>query len=156
MAGRTTSLLLFVIVAVVTAGAGTGMYFAATHGKGGTSGQVVAGPTSTPALVETATPPIPTPTSTEPPSTATEPPTLAPTPDTRVPIRDLPTRDQIQLGPDGKYFVADRGDGCRWAEALRLNNSPEIGEEVILRTDCLVDFQIVFRPATGVVVADMP
>ena len=58
------------------------------------------------------------------PPAATQPP--APTADTREPIRSLPTADQIQLGNDGKYFIADRGDECTWVEYLR-ENRPEIG-----------------------------
>ncbi len=65
-----------------------------------------------------------------------------------MPIRDLPTADQIQLGTDGKYFIADRGDGCMWVEYLR-DTSPEIGLQVFLRTDCPADFGVGFRPATG-------
>ena len=71
-----------------------------------------------------------------------------PTPDTRVAIRTLPTRDQIQLGADGKYFIADRGDGCRWAEHSRLVE-PETGTEVFLHADCPTDFAVGFQPATG-------
>ena len=59
-----------------------------------------------------------------------------------------PTADQIQLGKDGKYFIADRGDGCMWVEYLR-DTSPEIGLQVFLRTDCAVDFGITFRPESG-------
>ena len=97
-------------------------------------------PTAT-ALPPTLPPP------TEPPPTEVPP---VPTADTRVPIRDLPTAGQIQLGKDGKYFVADRGDGCTWVEYLR-ENRPEIGLKVFLRTDCPADFGITFQPESGIV-----
>ncbi|MEX0786153.1 MAG: hypothetical protein WD939_05910, partial [Dehalococcoidia bacterium] len=87
-------------------------------------------------------------------SQATEPPP-APTVDTRVPIRDLPSVNQIQIGKDGKYFVADRGDGCTWVEHVR-RDIPDIGEEVILDTTCPADFQYVFRPELGEVILQMP
>ena len=67
-----------------------------------------------------------------------------------MPLRDLPTADQVQLGKDGKYFVADRGDGCTWVEYLR-DTSPEIGLQVFFRTDCPADFGIAFRPESSVV-----
>jgi hypothetical protein len=103
-------------------------------------------PTTPPPLTEspTETPPAPTagPTTTEPPLQE------SPTPDTRIAIRDLPTLDLIQLGPDGKYFIADRGDGCTWMEYFRRND-PDIGEEVFLQTDCITDFAIAFQPESG-------
>ena len=137
----------FLFAAVLVGGCG---------GNGGTASQVeptlsaTVSPTAAPANPSpTAEPPTGTPTSTSEP-TALPPPTQppAPTPDTRVPIRDLPTPDQVQLGKDGKYFVADRGDGCTWVEYLR-DTSPEIGLQVFLRTDCAVDFGITFRPESG-------
>jgi len=67
----------------------------------------------------------------------------------------LPAVEQIQLGPDGKYFVADRGDGCTWVEYLR-DTSPVIGLQVFLRTDCPTDFAITFRPETGEILALVP
>ena len=107
-----------------------------------------AGPTASPAT------PSPTKESWTPTATSTSAPTALPTPaptaDTRVPIRDLPTAGQIQLGKAGKYFVADRGDGCTWVEYLR-ENRPEIGLKVFLRTDCPADFGITFQPESGIV-----
>ena len=102
--------------------------------------------TLTPTTEPTAAPPTRSPTATALPPAPTQPP--APTADTRVPIRDLPTADQIQLGEDGKYFIADRGDGCTWVERVR-QTVPQIGEIVVLHTDCPADFAITFRPASG-------
>lgn len=96
----------------------------------------------------TAAPTKPAPTQvapTQPP--ATEPPP-APTADTRVPIQDLPRLSQIQLGEDGKYFVADRGDGCVWVEVFRGEFTLE-GEEIFqitLDTDCPADFNYAYWP----------
>ena len=126
----------------------------ASAASGAASGATAAAsPTATlPPLTPTAEPPTPQPTPaatalppTQPPPTEAPP---APTPDTRVPIRDLPTADQIQLGEDGKYFIADRGDGCTWVERVR-QTVPQIGEIVVLHTDCPADFAITFRPASG-------
>ena len=104
-------------------------------------------PTPQPTPAATALPP------TQPPAPTEAPP--APTPDTRVAIMDLPTADQIQLGEDGKYFIADRGDGCTWVEYLR-DTSPEIGLQVFLGTDCPADFAITFRPESGLVLRLVP
>ena len=60
----------------------------------------------------------------------------------------MPTADQIQLGKDGKYFIADRGDGCTWAEGFR-QQSETVGLEVSLFTDCPTSFFFVFRLETG-------
>lgn len=140
-------LILFVSVLAI-GGIGTGLYFAVKH-DGGNDEQigVVATSTSTSTLAR----PSPTSPPTQLPPTEV-PPTLIPTPDTRVAIRDLPTRDQIQLGADGKYFIADRGDGCRWIEHSRVM-SPDVGETIVLSTDCPVDFGITYRPATGEIFA---
>ncbi len=110
--------------------------------------------TLTPTTEPTVVPPTPSPsaTTTVPtlPPVPTQPPPV-PTADTRVPL-GLPRADQFQLGEDGKYFVADRGDGCVWVEFRRVNDTdPRIGLEVFLRTDCPVDFVITFRPETGIV-----
>jgi hypothetical protein len=80
MAGLTTSLLRFLLVAVVAAGAGTGIYFAARSGSGGNAAQVAVRATSTPAIVATATAPAAIPTSTEAAATATESPAMTPVP----------------------------------------------------------------------------
>ena len=121
-------------------------------------------PTATSPLTDSSpAPPSPTsPTSTAPrigpaPSTPTPP---APSPPDPPPIpsgpfTDLPTLGQIQLGTDGTYFVADRGDGCRWEEFYR-SPSPDIGVEVFFRTECEVDFGFMFRPATGEILIFLP
>ncbi|MCJ7509405.1 MAG: hypothetical protein MUP14_00750 [Dehalococcoidia bacterium] len=66
--------------------------------------------------------------------------TLKPTP-TPTPIimgmprEDLPSPSEIQLGPDGKYFIPDRGDGCPWTEFVR-NPSADGGVVVFFETEC--------------------
>lgn len=146
-----------ILIGVLVAGAIGAGAFLLVRTSGGEDLQAVA------QLIETATPLAPTDTPapstptatalppTQPPPTARPPTDVppAPTPDTRVPM-GLPRADQIQLGKDGKYFVADRGDGCMWVEYLR-DTSPEIGLEVFLRTDCPADFGITFRPESGLV-----
>lgn len=143
------------IGAAIAVGLGTGVFFLFRTGSDGeqtvtvvaTITAAASATTAQPVASPTSQPPLPTNEPTQP--SATEaPPTVEPTPDTRVAIRDLPTRDQIQLGADGKYFIADRGDGCAWREHSRLND-PDVGLEVILWTDCPVDFAITFRPNSG-------
>ncbi|UCH87650.1 MAG: hypothetical protein JSU97_04515 [Dehalococcoidia bacterium] len=57
------------------------------------------------------------------------------------------TAEDIQLGPDNKYYVADRGDGCAYREDMR--GVWELGvEEVILRAPGCEVFWI-YVPATG-------
>ena len=146
-----------VLVAVVLS-AGCG-------GGSGSSGQIEPTPTASvnPTAVQATPSPSVEPATSTPTSTPTAAPTLppaptqppAPTADTRVPLRDLPTADQVQLGKDGKYFLADRGDGCTWVEYLR-DTSPEIGLQVFLGTDCPADFAITFRPESGVVLPLVP
>jgi hypothetical protein len=148
-----------VLPVLAMAGLGVGLFFVIqTRGDDGASRvagsptdmATFAAPTETPEL---ATPTAEAATPTEPPPTepaATQPP-ASPTQDTRVPM-GLPTAAQIQLGKDGRYFVADRGDGCTWLEYFR-ETSPTIGLEVFLRTDCPADFVITFRPETGIVLA---
>ncbi len=70
-------------------------------------------------------------------------------------IRDLPTLDQIQLGADGKYFIADRGDGCEWTERMRTVDT-YFGLEVDLSTNCPVDFGYTFRPDRAEIVIFSP
>jgi hypothetical protein len=65
-----------------------------------------------------------------------------------VPSAERPTLDQIQLGKDGKYFIEDRGDGCAWTEVSRLQDA-DVGERVILGTDCPSDFSFEFRTSAG-------
>jgi hypothetical protein len=75
----------------------------------------------------------------------------------RVASRELPTADQIQLGPDGKYFVAARADGCRWEEHSRVTvPPPDEHVDVVLLTDCRADFRFEFDPASGRVAVLMP
>jgi hypothetical protein len=140
------------LAAMVTAAVGTGVFFLVrTSGDGSQPSGVVGTTTAEASPTSDQLSPTPQPPATEEPTQppATEaPPTVEPTPDTRVAIRDLPTPDQIQLGKDGKYFVADRGDGCRWDEYSRMSD-PETGTSVFLGTDCPADFRISFRPATG-------
>ena len=145
--------------ALVAAAVGTGVFLLVrTSGNGDQPAAVVATMTveASPTLDQLS--PTPQPPATEeptlPPPTEV-PPTVEPTPDTRVAIRDLPTLDQIQLGADGKYFLPDRGDGCRWIEYVRRED-PEIGLEVFLRTDCPADFAITFRPQSGVILMLVP
>ncbi len=136
---------------LVAASVGTGAFFL-VRTSGDSSQPSAALTTATVAASPTSSPPQATPTALVQPTNeptqrpATEvPPTVEPTPDTRTPITALPTADQIQLGPDGRYFIADRGDGCRWHEYTRLDD-PEIGTEVFLRTDCRTGFALTFRP----------
>ncbi|MEX0786204.1 MAG: hypothetical protein WD939_06165, partial [Dehalococcoidia bacterium] len=103
-----------------------------------TSGPPTPGLTGTAAMATT-TQPAPT----QPP--ATEP---QPTEDTRVAIQDLPSAAEIQLGKDGKYFIADRGDGCTWVEGFR-RESATVGLVVSLYADCPAGFFFDFRPDTG-------
>ena len=153
------------LVAVSVGGLSAGAYFAYQTGPGGSAGaDLPAGateaasptaPQTTPTQTAepTAVPPTPSPSATTVPPTQppapTQPPVPTATPDTR-PQMVLPLADQIQLGKDGKYFVADRGDGCMWVEYLR-DTSPEIGLQVFLRTDCPADFAVTFRPESGLV-----
>lgn len=160
MAATRLRLGLLGLAVVVAAGVGIGIYFA-LQDRDDDDKQVIVGPSATQTrAVATDTPPRPTATAvppTEPPPTA--PPATAappvPTQDTRVAIRDVPSADQIQLGPDGRYFVADRGDGCTWAEYSRITD-PYFGLEIQFSTDCPADFGITFRPETGEVVVFMP
>ena len=147
MAARRIVALGSLAAVLAASGIGVGVYLA-VRGDGGGSNEHTVRATNTSTVTATRTAAAATPTSTESPATPTEPPTLAPTPDTRVAIRDLPTADQIQLGPDGKYFLPDRGDGCRWVEHARVP-LPDFGEAIVLSTDCPADFGITFRPATG-------
>ena len=151
------------LVAISVGGLSAGAYFAYQTGPGGSAGAdvpagatVSASPTAplatlTPTTEPTAVPPTAQATATAVPPTQpppTQPPVPTATPDTRVAIMDNPTLDQFQLGKDGKYFVADRGDGCTWVEGAR-RLSETVGLVVSLFTDCTTDFFFVFRPETG-------
>lgn len=151
--------LRLLIGALVAGSVGTGVFLLVrTSGDGAESPQVVATmpletATATATALPRATPTTPAPLATEEPVPTKGLP--QPTADTRIPIRELPTVDQIQLGGDGRYFIADRGDGCRWDERLRLDVS-SVGEEVIFGTDCQADFQFVYRPDTRDVILELP
>lgn len=154
--GMLAGFLKVAAVAVVTGGVAVALLAAACGGGEGSSAfvqgessvTVTITPESTaapPTRTATALPPTQPP-PTAPPATDVPP---APTADTRVSMGP-PRADLIQLGKDGKYFVADRGDGCTWVEYLR-DTRPEIGLRVFLRTDCPTDFGITFRPESGLV-----
>lgn len=65
-----------------------------------------------------------------------------------VPRTDRPSPSEIKLGPDGKYFIPDRGDGCPWTERGRLT-LPDGTVQVIFETKCAADFAWFYRPSTG-------
>ena len=149
------------LVVVSIGGLSAGAYFAYQVGPGGDGDDttVLAGatvPASPTALLATLTPtaepptpqPTPSPSSTALPPTPTQPPAPTATPDPRVPMGEIPTADQIQLGKDGKYFIADRGDGCMWVEHQRDTHT-ELGDIVFLSTDCPVTFGYVYMVKTG-------
>ncbi len=144
---------LLVLALMVLLALGGALLAAACGGSedGNASGQTE--PSVTVTITPESTAALPTPTAlppTQPPPTEPAPTDVppAPTPDTRVAIMDRPTLDQIQLGKDGKYFIADRGDGCIWVEHSRTV-SPDFGEEIVLVTDCPIDFAFVYRIGTG-------
>lgn len=147
--------LRLLAVAVVTGALSVGVYLLVQAGGDGPAQADVAPTETHTPIPPTETLPPPTPTATEaigtPPEPTAPPPTPTapvPTPDTRVAIRDLPTLNQIQLGQDGKYFIADRGDGCRWVERVRQSYEGT-GLGISLFTDCPADFFFEFRPETG-------
>ena len=152
--GMLAGFLKVAAVALVTGGFAGGIYWAVqiSGGDGGSAfGQTEPSVTVTITPESTAAPPTATALPpTQPPPTEPAPADvpLAATPDTRVAIMDSPTLDQIQLAKDGKYFIADRGDGGMWVERVR-RPSPTVGPEVSLFTDCPADFFFVFRPETG-------
>jgi hypothetical protein len=161
MAAHSTPAVRLLLAVLLVGGVSGVVYLAVRPGGDGDKSQVAGKLTVTATVVATNTPPqpmtsVPAPTSTanatlEP---ATVPPLAPATPDTRVPM-GLPRADQIQVGKDGKYFVADRGDGCMWLEHSRETN-PVIGLQVFLGTDCPADFAVTFRPATREVIPLVP
>jgi len=161
MTAYSTIAVRLLLVALLAAGVGGAIYVAVQAGADDDGQQVAGQPTpSTTLAPATNTPPPATATAvppTEPRPTGLPPTDVPPvaTRDTRIPIREIPRADQIQLGKDGRYFLADRGDGCTWVEALRFTDS-ELGEIVVLRTDCPVDFQYNLRPGTGEVAVSVP
>ncbi len=81
------------------------------------------------------------------------PPSPTPTPTATPPIKgvarsDPPSPSEIKKGPDGKYFVPDRGDGCPWREGSR-GTLPDGTPLVVLQTDCDVRYAWGYHPATG-------
>lgn len=97
-------------------------------------------PTTAPEPVPTTVSPSPTPEVVPP----TPPPTMArPTPMPSIPRRaslELPTAGEIMMDANGKYFIADRGDGCPWFEFARFtypsDKADETWTEVSLYTPC--------------------
>jgi hypothetical protein len=72
-----------------------------------------------------------------------------------VPRGDPPAPSEIKQGPDGKYFIPDRGDGCPWTESGRvvlLDGTVDIS----FRTECTANFSWSFRPETGEVFGASP
>jgi hypothetical protein len=93
-------------------------------------------PTSTPAPAPTMIPPSPTP-------EAALPTMARPTPMPSIPWRaslELPDAGEIMMDANGKYFIADRGDGYPWFEFARSTfPSGKAGEtwtEVSFYTPC--------------------
>ena len=60
------------------------------------------------------------------------------------PDRSTPSPSDIQVGPDGRYFIV-RSDGCTWVESSRADT------RVSFRTECsvAVTFAFVYDTATG-------
>ena len=162
-------LLRLLAVALVAAGLGVGAYFAVQAAGSDGSSQTIAEPTETSAPAALSPPadiaptPTPVPPPPVPPPATAVPPPPAPVP-TPLPEPDitfdemiaagLPSVDQVQLGPDGKYFIADYL-GCRWEEHSRMT-IPDIGESVTVRANCSAGFQIEFRPETGEIFGIIP
>jgi hypothetical protein len=72
-----------------------------------------------------------------------------------VPRGDPPSPSEIKQGPDGKYFIPDRGDGCPWSESGRvtlLDGTVDIS----FGTECDANFSWSFRPQTGEVFVVTP
>lgn len=90
-------------------------------------------------------PPLPTP---APPVT----PEPSPTPPIKgVPRTDLPSPSEIQLGPDGKYYIPERGDGCPWAESGRFPQ-PDGTLKILLETECSPNLGFWYFPETGEII----
>jgi hypothetical protein len=114
-----------VVVALVAAGIAFGAYFGAQAMDGTTAAQETEEPTATaPAADSTATPAVTAEPSPEPsaPSPVPEA-TWGPLGCINCPVKGGQqlevTAEDIQLGPDGKYYVPDRGDGCAYHEGGR-------------------------------------
>lgn len=74
-------------------------------------------------------------------------PTAAP-PSPSVPRLDKPLPSEIQTGPDGKYYIADRGDGCPWTEWQRSAQT-DGRTKVVLTTVCEDGIALWYFPETG-------
>jgi len=72
---------------------------------------------------------------------------------TSVPRSALPSGSEVKLGPDGKYYVPDRGDGCPWVEGSRFTGGTLM---VVLHTQCEGKPTLVYYPETGEVSAIVP
>jgi len=89
-----------------------------------------------------------------PPPSPTPTPTATP-PIPGVPRSDPPSPSEIKLGPDGKYFIPDRGDGCPWTESGRMTFLDGT-VDISFRTECDANFSWSFRPQTGEVFGVTP
>jgi hypothetical protein len=74
-------------------------------------------------------------------------PTVVP-PSPAVPRLDKPDPSEIKQGPDGKYYVPDRGDGCPWAEWQRSAQA-DGRTKVVLTTVCEDGIALWYFPETG-------
>jgi hypothetical protein len=95
--------------------------------------------------VRAVVPSLPTPV---PPATA-EPTATPPTP--AVPRLDKPLPSEIKTGPDGKYYIPDRGDGCPWAESGRFPQ-PDGRLKILLETECSGNLGFWYFPETGEII----
>jgi len=71
-----------------------------------------------------------------------------------VPRTALPSGSEVKLGPDRKYYVPDRGDGCPWAERDRITSNGT--QLVVLRTQCEGKPTLIYYPETGATSPVMP
>ena len=71
---------------------------------------------------------------------------MPPTP--AVPRLDKPLPSEIKTGPDGKYYIADRGDGCPWTEWHRSVQT-DGRTKVVLTTVCEDGIALWYFPETG-------
>jgi len=69
-------------------------------------------------------------------------------PSPSVPRLDKPLPSEIQTGPDGKYYIADRGDGCPWTEWQRSVQT-DGRTKVVLTTVCENGIALWYFPETG-------
>ena len=69
-------------------------------------------------------------------------------PSPSVPRLDKPLPSEIQTGPDGKYYIADRGDGCPWMEWQRSVQA-DGRTKVVLTTVCEDGIALWYFPETG-------